>query len=80
MEFKIRHDGKEWVLENEEAILTSPTMDGLDQKVREYVHKRGAVKPGEKLEVKMFFQNETIPQWIRQYSQHYFNRILVVEG
>jgi hypothetical protein len=80
MEFTIRHDGREWILENEEAVLSSPTMDGLDQKVREYVQGNGLLRAGEKLEVKMYFQNSTIPQWIRQYSQHYFNRILVVEG
>lgn len=35
---------------------------------------------GEKVEVFMAFDNSTIPQWIRQYAQHYFNRILVVDS
>jgi len=27
----------------------------------------------------MYFDNSTIPQWIRQYAQHYFNRIVEIE-
>lgn len=76
----IRHDGRNWVVEKGDLRLASPTLDGIDAEVREFVKREGLVKNGQKTEVRMLFDNSTIPQWIRQYAQHYFNRVLVVEG
>jgi hypothetical protein len=79
-ELIIRHDGRCWVVESEYLKLSAPTLEELDSKVEKKMKEMGLVKEGEKLVVFMMFDNSTIPQWIRQYAQHYFNRILVVEG
>ena len=34
--------------------------------------------PSGPLEVRMTFDNSVIPQWIRQYSNHYFNRVVTL--
>jgi hypothetical protein len=76
----IKHDGKCWVIENEHSTISAPTLEELDSKLRDYMKENGLLKKGEKAEVFMAFDNSTIPQWIRQYAQHYFNRIVAIEG
>jgi len=79
-ELSIIHDGKNWVAGNGEISFSAPTLDELDVQVAEHVRTSEALQRGEKREVRMYFNNAVIPQWIRQYAQHYFNRIIVVEG
>ena len=76
----ITHDGKKWILNNKLFSVSAPTLEELDDKVRTLLKDRGIVAPGEKAEVLMLFDNSTIPSWIRPYAQHYFNRIVEVEG
>lgn len=80
IEFSIIHNGSDWVIENQYLTLSSRTIEGLDIKVRALLRDRGLVQKGETAKVLMAFDNTTIPQWIRQYAQHYFNRIILVEG
>jgi hypothetical protein len=78
--FQITHDGREWVINEYSVSLSSPTLDELDIRVRDHLKKQGALKHGEKVKVLMEFDNCSIPQWIRQYSQHYFDRVVELEG
>ncbi len=80
MECVITHDGKNWILKNELFALSAPTLEDLDEQMRTLMKKTGIVKKGEKISVFMAFDNSTIPGWIRPYAQHYFNRIVQVEG
>ncbi len=80
MELVIRHNGRDWVVEGDGLSLSAPTLEELDRKVGTTMREKGLIKEGEKTEVFMAFDNSTIPEWIRQYAQHYFNRILVVQG
>ncbi len=80
MEFTIRHDGKDWIVENQLLAVSAPTLRELDCKVGKLMKENGMIKKGQKAKVLMAFDNSTIPQWIRQYAQHYFNRIIYVEG
>lgn len=80
IEFSILHDGREWVVSNRSMTLSSPTLEGLDATVRKTLTEQGIVGKGEKAKVRMAFDMSTIPQWIRQYSQHYFNRVIWVDG
>ncbi len=79
-EMVIRHDGKNWVVENGEIRFAAPTLDDLDQGLGRIMKQRGLLKKGETKEVFMAFDSSSIPQWIRQYACHYFNRIVKVEG
>jgi len=68
------------MVENSLLTASSPTLDELDEKVGALLREKGLIKEGEKAEIVMEFDNSTIPQWIRQYSQHYFDRIVEVRG
>jgi hypothetical protein len=80
MECVITHDGKNWILENAILTLSAPTLEELDARMRDLLRRKGILKKGERAEVLMTFDNSTIPSWIRQYAQHYFNRVVEVEG
>ena len=79
IELIIRHNGKNWVATGIKLSAEAPTLEELDNKLRELVRQKGYLKENEKVDLFMAFDNSVIPQWIRQYSQHYFNRIIRVE-
>ncbi len=80
MDFIITHDGRDWVIENDSLRLASPTLDQLDMKLGDIMRARGLVKKGETAKVFMGFDNSTIPEWMRPFSQHYFNRVVEIKG
>ncbi len=80
MEMIISHNGKDWVAENELLSVSAPTLDQLDIRLAEKMRARRLVDRGQVKKVFMGFNNATIPQWIRQYAQHYFNRTVEVKG
>ena len=79
-EFIIHHDGANWCLRNEHLVLSAPDLGQLDDRLRRMMREKGLISPGEKKSVRMMFDNATIPPVIRQYAQHYFNRVLEIEG
>ena len=80
LELSIRHTGQNWQVENEFLNLSAPTIDELDHLLKLLLIKEELLKKGETARIFMVYDNSTIPQWIRQYAQHYFNRILYIEG
>ena len=80
IDFIIRYSGKSWIVENELLRSAAPTLDELDINVKNLLIEKKIIKKGEKAKLFMAFDNSTIPQWIRQYAQHYFNRIVEIEG
>ncbi len=80
IECTITYVETQWQLKSNLFRLSAPTLDALDDLVRQNLRRRGMPGRGERVEVYMAFDNSTIPQWIRQYAQHYFNRILVITG
>jgi hypothetical protein len=79
IELTIRHIGLNWVVNNEDLNIAAPTLEELDQQIINRLKEKNLHKEGSKTRVFMFYDNSTIPQWIRQYAQHYFNRILEIE-
>jgi len=80
IDFTITYSGNNWIAENEIIKASAPTLDELDIQVKNLLLNNEIIKKGEKVQLFMAFDNSTIPEWIRQYAQHYFNRIVVVEG
>lgn len=76
----IWHDGTNWIAENGFLSVAAPTIEALDQGVGEALKRKSMLKKGDRLRVFMAFDNSTIPQWMRQYAQHYFNRVVEIEG
>lgn len=80
MDFTIYHNGKDWCLKNEHFFFSSPTIDDLDQQLSAQLRKSGLIKKGDRRKIFMAYDNSTIPPVIRQYANHYFNRIIEIEG
>ncbi len=70
------HDGIHWVLKNEKdasLIIKAKELDELDKKLENALSKEWQKEP---LEVYMRTDNDIIPEWMRPFMDHYFNRIL----
>ena len=80
VELTLTHDGRCWVARNSLLAAAAATLEELDSEVGRLLRESGRLKAGEKLRVLMAFDNSTIPQWIRQYAQHYFNRVVDISG
>lgn len=80
MEFVLSHDGRAWLARQGSVTLSAPSLEALDLEVARFMRARRLIGKGETAEVFMAFDNSTIPQWIRQYAQHYFNRIVEIKG
>ena len=81
IEMILKHDGDNWTAEGENLHFSAPTLQELDSEMRRYFKEQGLIETGKKkVEVFMAFDNSIIPQWMRQYGHHYFNRIVVIEG
>ena len=74
----LRHDGQEWVATSADIEARGRTLNELDEAVATSLREMGAC--GGRTRVLMTFDNSQIPQWIRQYAQHYFNREIIVGG
>lgn len=80
-EMSIVHDGINWVAKNDDMEISAATLEELDDLLRSTMKEKGLLKHGECKDVYMFSNNAVmIPQWMRPYSQHYFNRIVKVTG
>jgi hypothetical protein len=80
IEFAVTHDGEHWIAENGELRAEARTLAHLDQEVKRLLREDGTLRDGVTLEVLMAFDTASIPRWLHQYQQHYFNRILRVRG
>jgi hypothetical protein len=80
LDFTLTHDGLNWIAKHNQLSAEAKTIESLDQKVKNILRENEFVKSGETKRIRYVFDNSTIPQWIRQYSNHYFNRIIEVTG
>jgi len=80
IELVTTHDGKHWIVQNDDLRVEAATLEELDSALKRLLKKKGYLEKGKKLEVFMACDRSTIPQWMRQYSHHYFNRIVEMEG
>ena len=76
IELIISHNGKNWTAKNDLLFAEAPTLEKLDGDLEKQLKQKGFIEKAEKIDIFMSFDNSIIPQWIRQYSQHYFNRIV----
>lgn len=79
IELIISHDGKYWIAENDLLYAKADTLKNLDDKLKALVKQKKLIRKNEKSALFMAFDNSNFPQWMRQYSQHYFNRILQLD-
>lgn len=75
----LNHDGRQWVVRAESLSAAGPTLPELDRAFSQALRECGRFPPGTRVSVFMGFDNETLPDWIRQYASHYFNRYVELE-
>ncbi len=75
IEMTLGHNGRDWVLSNENLVVSANSLDELDRKLEKALHHKWMDQ--QPLEVHMMSNNdEMIPEWMKPYMDHYFNRIL----
>ena len=80
VELSLSHDGEFWIATNESLRARARTLAALDREVARRIGEIGGFASVEDtLEVRMVFDRSVIPEWIRQYSGHYFNRVVKME-
>ncbi len=73
IEMQLGHDGSNWILSGEGIRLTATELDELDRELETALQPQWEK---EALEIFITSNNDMIPEWIRPYMDHYFNRIL----
>ena len=73
------------VADDGQVSARAQTPRALDLALAAQLRKDPGRYPGSTLDVRMTFDNSVIPQWMRQYSNHYFNRVvtnitIIVDG
>jgi hypothetical protein len=79
IELSVLHDGRFWIARSESISLKAESLDELDRAVASVVRANAGPGACGCRQVRMFFDHSVIPQWIRQYSNHYFNRVVRVD-
>ncbi|PID41927.1 MAG: hypothetical protein CR981_02815 [Proteobacteria bacterium] len=75
VEMTLGHDGCNWVLSNQNLVVSANSLDELDRKLEEALSDKW--QKDQPFEVHMMSNNdEMIPEWMKPYMDHYFNRIL----
>ena len=79
MEMRLIHDGEYWMADNDTLSARARTLEQLDREIESILKKNFPPEEKGRVQIRMTFDNSTIPQWIRQYSQHYFNRVVTID-
>ena len=79
LDFRIVHDGNFWVAENESFTARGRTLEELDRELLSAIRQSSRGENSEQLQIRMTFDGSSLPEWIRQYSSHYFNRVVTVK-
>jgi hypothetical protein len=78
VELEICHDGYHWIAKNNDIHVRAKEMKDLDKEIIRKVQSLFRESNANYIDVSMAFDNQVVPEWIRQYSNHYFNRRLRV--
>lgn len=66
--------GVRWIASYNGYSFYSETLEELDTKLEDHIKARHEPAKGDIFTLSYLFDNSSIPEWIRQYSNHYFNR------
>ncbi len=71
LELILSHDGNHWHARGPGIDLKAGSLSGLDEQLKNHLDaSRGPA------DVRMCFDCNALPRWMRQYGSHYFNRLV----
>ena len=73
------HDGKLWHASNDIISISASELNELDEALLDHLRLNKLYPEGTTLKVNMNFDQRVIPEWIRQYANHYFNRSITLK-
>jgi len=73
LELLLRYDDGRWVANGNGLFAHGTTLDELDDALLDQLAAAGFETP---VKVMMYFDHSSLPQWMRQYGAHYFNRVV----
>ena len=79
VDFRLIHDGRHWVADHPTVSARGHTMAELDRNLARAMRALPDHYHGGSIAVRMTFDQSVIPQWMRQYSNHYFNRVVELD-
>lgn len=71
--------GRDWIARHEDFVLKADSLAELDEKVRAKLIESRRYPTGSRVSVLMSTDNGLIPDWMRPYQSHYFNRAVSFE-
>ncbi|PIE73865.1 MAG: hypothetical protein CSA20_00675 [Deltaproteobacteria bacterium] len=74
IEMTIDHDGQNWILYDQNIRIAAKKLEEMDRKLETAMKSRWE-REG-RLHVLMRTDNTIIPEWMRPFMNHYFNRQL----
>ncbi len=79
LDFSLIHDGRHWIAERGSIRVKGTTLPELDRNLQAALKECALDVRDHQTKIRMTFDNAVIPEWIRQYSNHYFNRIVTLD-
>jgi len=74
IEMMIDHDGHNWVVSGGNLKISAKELYDIDKQLESALQSE--LDLGKRIDVIMTTNNEIIPEWMRPYMNHYFNRHL----
>jgi hypothetical protein len=76
LEVILKQDGARWVARGEDLSVETGDVSEIDEAIRRRVEESGRFPAGTKVEVFLACDRGVIPDWMRPYHSHYFNRTI----
>ncbi len=76
MDFSLIHDGANWQAHCGDIAAHGESLRDLDRNLEKELAQLDVVKGLSEYRVRMTFDNKCMPEFMRQYANHYFNRVV----
>ena len=74
--FHLNFSQTHWIATRNDIRIVASDLDELDLQIKEYLHQ---TYQNGSFVVKLYFDFDRFPTWMRQYMPHYFNRELIYQ-
>ncbi len=76
LHYKLYYQNRQWLCENESHRFVADELEDIDQQIKQYLvntYRQGTFN------IKLHFDFNAFPLWMRQYMPHYFNRQIIIK-